>query len=195
MTKIKICGIRRSEDIDIISRYKPDFIGFILSEGFRRTVDCNEVREMTQGLPPDILKIGVFVNEPIESLKIKSETAGIDIVQLHGEESPDYCKKIAKPVIKVLTPPSFDRIAEYEPVVEYFLFDSGKGTGRTFDWNTLPVTEKPFFLAGGISADNVSDAIESLHPNAVDMSSSVETDGVKDEQKIKEIIELIRSRK
>lgn len=193
MTKIKICGMMRQEDISFVNKYKPDFVGFILSDGFRRTVSLNKASEMAENLNCNIQKVGVFVNEPLSYIENAIEKTGIDIVQLHGSESPELCKLVSKPVIKVLTPKDFGKIKDYEPYVSYFLFDSGTGTGKTFDWNTIPKTEKPFFLAGGISKDNLQFVIENVKPYAVDMSSSVETNGVKDELKIQEIINKVRS--
>lgn len=191
MAKIKICGLRRQEDIRIVNELKPDFVGFILSKGFRRSVNIFDIPELTQNLKKEIKKVGVFVDEPIYEIE-RAIKQGIDIVQLHGNESPEFCSKISAPVIKVLKPDGFDRVKEYEPYVDYFLFDSGTGTGKTFDWSLLPKTDKPFFLAGGIDKNNLQLAIDTVNPYAVDMSSSVETDGFKDYNKIKEIMEIIK---
>lgn len=194
MAKIKICGLRTLADVKIVNKLKPDYVGFILSKGFRRSVSMFDVPELTQHLQKGIKKVGVFVDEPIYVIELAIER-GIDIVQLHGNETPEYCSKIQKPVIKMLKPNDFNRAKEYEPYVDYFLFDSGTGTGKTFDWNLLPQTNKPFFLAGGLNKDNLNEAINNINPFAVDMSSSVETDGKKDYDKVKEVIDIIRSNK
>lgn len=187
MAKIKICGLRRVEDVEYVNQLKPDYAGFILSSGFRRSID--NIDELLPLLDENIKSVGVFVDEGIENVL----SSKVDIVQLHGNETPDYCAKINKPTIKMLKPDSFDKIKEYEAYVDYFLFDSGTGTGLTFDWSTLPKTTKPFFLAGGLDKSNLSLAINEVNPYAVDMSSSVETDGCKDFDKIKEVIDIVRS--
>lgn len=189
MAKIKICGLRRSEDIEYVNILKPDFAGFILSAGFKRSITPDAAEKLIKSLSRDIKTVGVFVNEAPE----KTELDFIDIVQLHGNESPEYCSKINKPVIKMLKSEEFSKIAEYEPFVDFFLFDSGCGTGETFDWNLIPKTNKPFFLAGGLSAENIPFATEKINPYAIDVSSSAETNGVKDFNKIKTIIETVRS--
>lgn len=188
MAKIKICGLCRDDDINYVNALRPDYIGMILSGGFRRSVDLKTARRLRSNLNSGIKAVGVFVDEPVRNV----HTDFIDIVQLHGSESPEYCSQVKLPVIKALKPCDFDRIKDYEPFVDYFLFDSGTGTGRTFDWKVIPETEKPFFLAGGLGEENLENAIESVNPFAVDMSSSVETDGVKDYDKIKRVIEITR---
>ncbi|MCR4925748.1 MAG: phosphoribosylanthranilate isomerase [Clostridiales bacterium] len=190
MAKIKICGMKRSEDIDFANKLNPDFIGFILSDGFKRSIKPSIASELAVKLNSSIKVVGVFVNEPIEN----TELDFIDIIQLHGNESPEYCSKISKPLIKALTAESFERIEEYEPYVDYFLFDSGCGTGKVFDWSLIPKTKKPFFLAGGLSAENLAQAIDKIQPYSIDVSSSVETDGKKDFNKMKDVINIVRSK-
>ena len=193
MAKIKICGLRREEDIRYVNRLMPDYIGFILSGGFRRSVSLPNAAALRDRLNKNIKAVGVFVDEPIDGINTALRTKAIDIVQLHGSETPEYCANISAPVIKVLKPDSFDKIGEYEPYVDFFLFDSGTGTGKTFNWERIPKTSKPFFLAGGLDKNNLRQALSEIHPFAVDMSSSVETDGVKDYDKIKEVINIVRS--
>lgn len=195
MARIKICGIRRHEDVSYVNEAMPDFIGFILSSGFRRSIDMDFAGELCQNLDKNIKKIGVFVNEDAEYIQNAIDTVGLDMVQLHGDESVELCKELDAPVIKVLKPNDFDKIGDYEPFVDYFLFDSGTGTGKVFNWDNIPSTTKPFFLAGGLNNDNIAFAIEKIKPFAVDLSSAVETNGVKDYDKIKEIIDIVRSKK
>lgn len=192
MAKIKICGLRTPEDVKIVNELKPDFVGFILTNGFRRTITKETAKILQEQIDPSIKIVGVFVNEDIKNVEFFVNNGIIDFVQLHGNEDVEYIKKINAPVIKVLKPESFNEIDEYEKVTDYFLFDSGTGTGKTFDWNAIPKTEKPFFLAGGISKDNLKFAIENIKPYGVDMSSSVETDGKKDFNKVKEVITIVR---
>jgi phosphoribosylanthranilate isomerase len=190
MAKIKICGLRRELDIDYVNELKPDYIGFILTQGFRRSIDIDTARLLKSKLDKGITAVGVFVNDDIEKINAFVDEGIIDIVQLHGNESENYCGKINAPVIKYFKPAMFDDIKNYD--TDFYLFDSGTGTGKSFDWSALPKTSKPFFLAGGISKDNIEKAINEINPYCIDLSSSVETDGYKDYQKIKEIMEIVR---
>ncbi|MGN1421615.1 MAG: phosphoribosylanthranilate isomerase [Eubacterium sp.] len=187
MAKIKICGLRRDEDIAYVNELKPDYIGFILTAGFRRSIDFDTARHLKSLLSPDIKAVGVFVNDKIECINKFLDEKIIDAVQLHGNEGPDFCNQIKSTVIKYFKPDDFDKIGDYD--VDYYLFDSGTGTGSTFDWSKIPKTDKPFFLAGGLNRDNIPLAIKSINPYCIDLSSSVETDGIKDYYKIKEIME------
>lgn len=191
MAKIKICGLRREEDIAYVNELLPDYIGFILSPGFRRSIDRELAERLRSRLSPKITAVGVFVNDSAENIDYFVSNKIIDAVQLHGSEPPDFCAGVNAPVIKYFSPADFDKIDGYD--TDYFLFDSGTGTGRSFDWSKLPKTDKPFFLAGGIGADNIREAIEKVKPYAIDLSSAVETDGVKDYNKIKEITECVRN--
>lgn len=193
MARIKICGLRRLEDVTFVNRTQPDYVGLILSSGFRRSIDEKTAYELANNLHMSIKRVGVFVDEPIENVNRLSSILGLDFVQLHGNESPDYCKQIDASVIKVLKPDSFNKIDEYNDCVDYYLFDSGTGTGRVFDWRAIPMVDKPFFLAGGLDSGNIANAIKNVNPYAVDLSSAVETDGYKDFNKIKEIIDIVRN--
>lgn len=189
MARIKICGLRRRADIDFVNALKPDYIGFILTPGFRRSIDFKTAEYLKKALHEDIKAVGVFVDDDAEYINSFIDSGIIDAVQLHGSESPEVCCKIHAPVIKVLQPCDFDKTKEYEAVCDFFLFDSGTGTGKTFEWGRIPKTEKPFFLAGGLDAQNVKTAIETVKPYAVDVSSAVEANGIKDFDKIKKFME------
>lgn len=192
MAKIKICGLKRLEDIEYANELMPDFVGFILSDGFKRSIKPQQAVQLKAKLSDNIKAVGVFVDEPAEAIDCFLRQGVIDIVQLHGSETPEFCSKINAPVIKMLKPTDFDKISQYEPYVDYFLFDSGTGTGKTFDWSKIPKTQKPFFLAGGLNKENIPLAIKTVNPYAVDLSSCVETDGCKDYIKIKEVMECVR---
>lgn len=192
MAKIKICGLRTQKDISIVNKLKPDYIGFILSRGFRRSIDIGTADTLKKRLSKGIKAVGVYVDDPLYEIELALSHNVIDIVQLHGGETPEFCSKINAPVIKMLKPTDFDKISQYEPYVDYFLFDSGTGTGKTFDWSKIPKTQKPFFLAGGLNKENIPLAIKTVNPYAVDLSSCVETDGCKDYIKIKEVMECVR---
>lgn len=192
MAKIKICGMRRDEDIDFANSLHPDYIGFVLTEGFRRSITPETAARLKKRLGGGTKAVGVFVNDSADNINLLFERNVIDIAQLHGDESPEYCKMIKAPIIKYFNcsngePHDLDK---YD--VEYFLFDSGTGTGRAFDWSNIPKTDKPFFLAGGISESNVKQAIDTAKPFAVDVSSSVETNGYKDYKKMKRFMEMAR---
>lgn len=195
MARIKICGLKRAEDVQYVNALLPDYTGFILSPGFKRSIDISLASQLASNLSPEIKRVGVFVDEPIANVLAAVADGVVDIVQLHGNESVDYCKGIDAPIIKVLKPDGFHLAPQYEPYVDFFLFDSGTGTGVAFDWSLLPVVAKPFFLAGGLGAENLEQAIVDINPFAVDLSSSVETDGVKDYEKIKQVIDIVRSTK
>lgn len=192
MAKIKICGLKRLEDIKYANELVPDFVGFILSDGFKRSIKPQQAVQLKAKLSDNIKAVGVFVDEPAEAIDCFLRQGVIDIVQLHGGETPEFCSKINAPVIKMLKPTDFDKISQYEPYVDYFLFDSGTGTGKTFDWSKIPKTQKPFFLAGGLNKENIPLAMKTVNPYAVDLSSCVETDGCKDYIKIKEVMECVR---
>ena len=192
MAKIKICGMRRDEDIDFANSLRPDYIGFVLTEGYRRSITPETAARLKKRLSGGIKAVGVFVNDSADKINLLFERNVIDIAQLHGDESPEYCKMIKAPVIKYFncSHGEPDDLDKYD--VEYFLFDSGTGTGRAFDWSNIPKTDKPFFLAGGISESNVKQAIDTAKPFAVDVSSSVETNGYKDYKKMKRFMEMAR---
>lgn len=194
MVKIKICGLQRAKDIDIVNRYLPDYAGFILSPGFRRSISRQTAAELKKALSPQIKAVGVFVNDDAENINSFVQSGIIDMVQLHGSESPLFCKKINVPVIKYFNCKSGGPHADFNAYnADYLLFDSGTGTGKAFDWQNVPKCDLPFFLAGGLCADNLKAAITAVHPFGVDLSSAAETGGFKDEEKIKRIMEIIRN--
>jgi phosphoribosylanthranilate isomerase len=199
MTKIKICGLKRPEDIRAVNAAKPDYCGFIIEvPKSSRNVSADRVRNLAEHLDSDICPVGVFVNAPLE-LPIRLLQEGvISIAQLHGQEDDDYIREVKnqtqKPVIKAFSVRTAQDI-EYalKSPADYILLDQGSGgTGKSFDWSLIPDIERPFFLAGGLKADNLEEAVKKIHPYAVDLSSSLETDGVKDPEKIKEAVNIIR---
>ncbi len=194
MTKVKICGLRRPEDIEYVNELQPDYIGFILSQGFRRSIDIKTAADLKSALKPEIKTVGVFVNEDLHVIESFLKKGIIDIVQLHGEESAEYCREINAPTIKCFRCGDGlenGLIEKYD--TDFYMFDSGAGSAKTFDWSIIPKTDKKFFLAGGLSANNLAEAIEGVQPYAVDISSGAETDGVKSYEKIKKIMEIVRN--
>lgn len=198
MTKIKICGLRRPEDIAIVNDYLPDYAGFIIDfPASFRSLPHEEVKNLTSKLDKRILPVGVFVDSPMEIVIELLKENVIGAAQLHGSESPEYIMKVqeatGKPVIKsfIMKDEEILEAAESSPA-SMILLDAGKGSGQTFNWDLLSGFSRPYFLAGGISEENISHAINTLRPYAVDISSSVETDRFKDRQKVKNIIEIAR---
>ncbi len=204
MSKIKICGLKTAEDIEIVNKYLPDYIGFILAPS-KRQITLNQAQKLSQILLPTIKKVGVFVNEDINIIKDYVDKKIIDIVQLHGDETTSFANEVEEtlkvPVIKVYRvkdKTSLEEIKKEIPSLKtkYILFDTYHeknygGSGKSFDWNLLKDIQTPYFLAGGIGEDNIQEAIR-LNPEAIDLSSSVETNGVKDEAKVRKMIQLIR---
>lgn len=200
-TKIKICGLTRRQDIEAVNQYKPEYVGFVFA-GSRRKVTDDQAAELKAMLDPEIQAVGVFVDESISHIEELCRRGIIDMVQLHGSEDEAYIhalrEKISQPIIKAFPAKSAEQLeldirqcsADYI-LVDAMAGESFGGTGTRFDLALLPDTSKPLFLAGGISAANVSEIIAAVHPYAVDVSSKVETDGSKDAEKIKEIIEKV----
>ena len=198
MVKIKICGIKRLEDIEIVNRYKPDYIGFVFADS-KRKVTYDLASKMKKNLDSSIKSVGVFVDEDIDEIIKLYEHGIIDIAQLHGLEDEDYIKKLKQKsnyqleIINAIEMSNEKNLLEYDDsLADYLLLDSGKGSGKTFDWRLIRKDlKKEFFLAGGLNAENIVKAIEEFDPYAVDLSSSVETNGYKDELKIKEVMEAV----
>ena len=198
MVKIKICGLSRLCDIEAVNESKPEYMGFVFAES-RRQVTPGHAEELRAKLSPDITPVGVFVNEAIENVLRLIQNGIIDAIQLHGAEDEEYIKKLKestnKPVIKAV---SVERVGDVQKWIQtsadYLLLDNKNGgTGQAFDWHLIGELKKPFFLAGGLNSQNIKSAILTTSPFAVDISSGVETDGVKDKEKISSIIRRIRN--
>ena len=199
MTKIKICGLRRPEDIAYVNEAKPDFAGFIIDvPKSRRNVPREKVRELTALLSPEILPVGVFVNAPMETILSLVTDGTLKAVQLHGQESQSYLeelkKQVAVPLIRAFSIRSPEDLTEAEKSpADFVLLDNGAGgTGETFDWSLLSSFDRPFFLAGGLRLENITEAASRFHPYALDLSSGVETDGYKDKEKIIAAVAAVR---
>ena len=199
MTKIKICGLRRPEDIAYVNEAKPDFAGFIIDvPKSRRNVPREKVLELTALLSPEILPVGVFVNAPMETILSLVTDGTLKAVQLHGQESQSYLeelkKQVAVPLIRAFSIRSPEDLTEAEKSpADFVLLDNGAGgTGETFDWSLLSSFDRPFFLAGGLRLENITEAVSRFHPYALDLSSGVETDGYKDKEKIIAAVAAVR---
>lgn len=196
MVKVKICGIRRAEDIEIINKYPPDYIGFVFAES-KRQIDFDTAKTLKKLLKVNIPVVGVFVNGNVEDILELYRNDIIDIAQLHGDENEDYINQLKEEarglkLIKAIEINKKEDLNDYENMdVEYLLLDSGKGSGKTFNWDLINKNiSKDFFLAGGLNSANFNQAIERFQPYGIDLSSGVETNGYKDEEKIKKIMEL-----
>lgn len=197
MTKIKICGLRREQDIRYANELMPDYIGFVFLKGKMRYVTFQEAAHLRSLLDPAIPAVGVFVNEPAENVIRLLQAGTIQIAQLHGQEDEAYIEELRRAgdhcIIRAFAVRSSEDIHRaFAFPADYPLLDNGKGTGETFDWSLFQEQEKPFFLAGGLSPENVKEAIECFHPYAVDVSSGVETDGFKDYEKMKAFMDAVR---
>ena len=198
MVKIKICGIKRLEDVEMVNRYKPDYIGFVFADS-KRKVSHDLAKELRNNLDSDIIPVGVFVDSPQDEILRLFDDGIIEIAQLHGSESEQYIldlKKRTNGELKIINAiemtQEIDLLKYNDSSSDYLLLDSGKGSGKTFDWSLIRKDiKKEFFLAGGLNSENVTQAINEFNPYAIDLSSSLETDGFKDENKIKEIMEVI----
>ncbi|MFZ7944368.1 MULTISPECIES: phosphoribosylanthranilate isomerase [Bacillaceae] len=198
--KVKICGITDVNTALAAVQYGADAIGFVFAES-KRKVTVEQAKEIISALPQDVFKVGVFVNESREEVERIAKVAGLTHIQLHGDESASFSESISLPVIKAKSFYNNENLAECSHYpAEYILLDSPKGkyrggNGTVFDWNEVEpslLKGRKVILAGGLHANNVEQAIQVIKPNMVDVSSGVETDGIKDLVKIREFIEKVK---
>lgn len=201
MTKIKVCGLRRPEDVDYVNELKPDYVGFVFAAGKRR-VTAAEAAQLASGLDPAIKKVGIFVDEDPEAVRSIAEQVPLDILQFHGHESLAYLasfgdKEIWK-AVAIATKEDVKQLAHYPQatiLLDAKVSGAAGGSGVPFDWDLLSGSDLDrgrIVLAGGLNPENVTQAIEKVRPFAVDVSSGVETDGFKDYRKMKAFIEKVR---
>lgn len=195
--KVKICGIRDISMALSAIDSGADALGFVFAES-KRKIAPEAAGEIIKELPGDVLKVGVFVNETKEKIEEIASISGINVIQLHGDETPEFCSSFSLPVIKALSIGSQDDLSQLdEYACEYVLLDSPKGkyrggNGVSFDWSILsknPKQNNKIILAGGLSPENVGEGIKAANPFMVDVSSGVETEGKKDPEKIKRFID------
>ncbi|MDO4475759.1 MAG: phosphoribosylanthranilate isomerase [Lachnospiraceae bacterium] len=243
MICIKMCGLRRSEDVLAVNRCRPDLAGFILSPGFGRSITREQMQVLKPLLHPTIRAVGVFVDEPLEHVAALLREGLIDIAQLHGQEDDAYIARLRSEIEGKTTDcrkedfgelgkrqeeGGFEASAEVSAgavtgvdpenhslkrarIIKAFkirekadleraersgadlvLLDSGTGTGKTFDWSLVEGFERPFLLAGGLDPENVAEAIRQVKPFGVDVSSGIETDRVKDPEKMESFVRQVR---
>ena len=202
-TRIKVCGITRPEDAQFAVAAGVDALGFIFAEKSLRKVDPDQARRIIAALPPFVDAVGVFVNSDPARVRELIEYCGLTVVQLHGQESVEYCRSMPVRVVKAFSirPETTEQeFAPYVGVASGLLFDTwheklAGGTGQTFDWSMLAklAIPGPLILAGGLGPDNVGAAVRQVRPFAVDVNSGVEVKpGVKDHGLISEVVREVR---
>jgi phosphoribosylanthranilate isomerase len=176
----------------------PDYVGFVFAKS-RRQVSIEQAEQLRNKLNKGIIPVGVFVDEQVDKVAFLLEKGIIEMAQLHGSEDEEYISKLkeltGKSIIKAVSIKTKEDIRkEQESLADFLLLDQGNGgTGTTFDWNLIEKSTRPFFLAGGLNLGNIEEALKKINPYAVDLSSGVESNGIKDEVKIIEIIRRIRN--
>ncbi|HJC25294.1 MAG TPA: phosphoribosylanthranilate isomerase [Candidatus Eisenbergiella merdavium] len=198
MTKIKFCGLSRPCDIEAANGLMPEYIGFVFAPASKRYVTPERAKELKALLSSQISAVGVFVNERPERIAGIAEMGILELIQLHGAEDEAYIRRLRTltdlPVIRAFSiAGERDVEAANESSADYVLLDAGKGgTGTRFDWSLLPGMRRPCFLAGGLDTDNAAEAVRRFHPYALDISSGIETDGVKDPGKMAAFAAAVR---
>lgn len=197
-TKIKMCGLRRPEDIRAVNGLKPEYIGFVFFPGSRRYITPETARVLKEMLDPGIEAVGVFVDENPETVAELLADRTIDMAQLHGHEDEQYLACLReltdRPLIQAFRIRSAENAMRAQASsADWILLDAGAGDGRTFDWSWLRTVERSYFLAGGLNPENASRAVQELKPYAVDVSSGIETGGFKDIQKMCAFIQAVRT--
>ena len=199
MTRIKICGLLRPQDVAYVNRARPDWCGFVVNfPKSRRSVTLEQLETLRAGLDPAVLPVGVFVDAPLEEVTALLNRGIMAVAQLHGGEGEDYTAALraAAPgreiwkAFPVRGPADLERAAAFP--ADRIVLDSGQGTGRTFDWSLLRNFPRPYLLAGGLTPENLPAAIRTLRPYGVDLSSGVEMDGFKNFTKIQAAVAAAR---
>ena len=196
-TELKICGLSRLEDVIAVNRFGADYAGFVFFKKSKRYIDPYKASELIELLRSDIKSVGVFMDEPLDSVISAARISGVEMIQLHGHESEEYVeyvkRTLERPVIKAFKADEEGALERaLNTSADYILIDSGAGTGKKFDWSILKDFGRDYFLAGGLDPESVGEAISTLEPFAVDVSSGVETDGVKDAEKIEKFINAVK---
>ena len=205
MARIKLCGMSRMEDIAAVNEIRPEFCGFVIEvPKSRRNVSAVQAERLSAALAPGIVPVGVFVNAEVSLVADLLNRGVIGAAQLHGQEDASYVEAVkeqtGRPVVQAFSIRTQEDVQRaFASPADYILLDQGGGgTGRTFDWSLLERSKAaenktPFFLAGGLGVDNLEEAIRRTRPFAVDLSSSLETDGRKDAGKIREAVRIVRA--
>ena len=196
-TRIKMCGLRRAEDIRAANAILPEYIGFVFFRGSRRYLSPEEAAALRGGVAPEIRVVGVFVDEEPEQVAALMAGGIIDIAQLHGQEDEAWLRRFRAlgggPAIRAFRVRRGEDIRRAEAFPsDMILLDAGAGDGKTFDWRLLQGVMRPYFLAGGLNPENAGRAVRELTPFAVDVSSGIETAGFKDPEKMRAFARAVR---
>lgn len=199
MTKIKLCGLTRESDIAYANVLAPEYVGFVFAKNSRRCIPPENAEILRKKLNTSITSVGVFVDEEPERIADLVNRNIISMIQLHGNEDESCIRHLRRltdaKIIKAFRIRSkADVLAANASTADYVLLDSGGGSGELFDHSLLKGMTRPYFLAGGLTPQNVRAAVEKLHPFAVDASSSLETDGLKDMKKMTAFVKAVRER-
>ena len=202
MIPVKICGITSPHDAEMAVHYGASAIGMIFYQESPRYIYPDKVEEWISAIPERVKKVGVFVNEKRKNIKTIVEKLNLNYIQLHGNESPEYCDKMIRPVIKAFHVGTDFDLAVLENFQVYaFLFDTyqkGKpgGTGRSFNWGLIASlkTDIPIILSGGLNPENINEGIETVQPSAVDVNSGIESEpGIKDNVKVEKLFNTLEN--
>ena len=201
MSRVKICGLKTVEEIRMVNDLLPDYVGFVFAKS-KRQISFSQAIAMKQNLSAKIKSVGVFVNAPKEEVLQAASLGIVDLLQLHGDEDWEYVQQIKAetglPVIKAIRVRNREDILRGEELhCDYLLLDTYRagaygGCGEVFDWKLIPMLKKPFFLAGGLNGENVQKAVSRCCPFAVDVSSAVEEQGRKSEEKVRKFLKKVR---
>lgn len=200
MARIKLCGMMRENDIFAVNELNPEYVGFIFWDKSFRNLTYDRARQLKGLLSNSIDAVGVFVDADINFISLLANDGIIDLIQLHGSEDEEYIRTLRKvipvgtKIIKAFKVTNDEEVASaVASIADFILFDPGKGSGNTFNWELIKDVERPYFLAGGLNTENIREAMEYLHPFAVDVSSGIETDRNKDVTKMKKFVSTVRS--
>lgn len=197
MTKIKLCGLSRPCDIAAANALRPEYIGFVFAPQSKRYVSPQTAAKLRAALHPSIQAVGVFVNTPVETVASLLQQGIIDIAQLHGSEDAGYIARLRaladNPILQAFRISCQEDVEQArQSTADYILLDAGAGAGNPFDWALLAGMDRPYFLAGGLDSDQVGAAIAAWHPYGVDVSSGIETNGLKEETKMAAFVAAVR---
>jgi phosphoribosylanthranilate isomerase len=200
--RIKICGLTRDQDVHNAVTEGADALGFVLYAPSPRAVSAEQAAQLIKKVPAFVTTVALFVNESAEEIQRVLSICPFDLLQFHGDESPEFCRQFNRPYMKAIRVRSADDIhsaVQQYPDTKALLLDAyvenlPGGTGQAFDWRLIPQLSVPWVLAGGLNSTNVADAINQVTPFAVDVSGGVEASkGIKDRQKIQEFISEVRN--
>lgn len=196
LTKVKICGLKTHEHVEAAVQAGADFIGFVFAPSKRR-ISVEEAVELAKQIPANVKKVGVFVNEAAETIHAIAKAVPLDYIQYHGDETNDFIQQVGLPALKAFSVRDAEDVKKAAAFdVDYYLFDAPGtdfrgGSGHTFDWSLMEEANIPnskVIVAGGLTVANVAEAVQFVHPAAVDVSSGVERDGIKDSTLIQAFI-------